>query len=189
MSKKNINTDSIMNELQGASLFFSSNQPKQAASLPSLESPAPVSATQQTDTQVSLPDFENQPSLPEATTVKQPEQNIRLTKTSKKSVSKYTSNNASMLASTPDSKSAEMVELIRKTVKTVGKDPLFIRMTPEEKRELNSVIYAFNDMYRDSGRKTSENEAGRIAVNFILEDYRQNGQNSILARVLAALNA
>ena len=37
--------------------------------------------------------------------------------------------------------------------------------------------------------KTSENELSRIAINFLLEDYKANGETSILAKVLASLLA
>jgi hypothetical protein len=92
---------------------------------------------------------------------------------------------ASMLANIQD----DTIETIRKTVKQVGKDTLFVRLTPDEKHRVTSVVYAFNEMYRGESRKTSENELGRIRVNFLLEDYKANGEQSILAKVLAALNA
>src|SRR5687768_9985561 len=99
--------------------------------------------------------------------------------------SKPASTHVSTLASTQD----DIVETIRKTVKQVGKDTLFVRLTSDEKHQVTSVVYALNEMYRGESRKTSENEIGRIGVNFLLEDYKINGEQSILAKVLAALNA
>jgi hypothetical protein len=111
---------------------------------------------------------------------------------------------ASSLASTPASmlawtenkpispaktKTHDYIETIRKTVKQVGKEPVFVRVTPEEKQQLSSLVFAFNDLYREAGRKTSENEVGRIALNWLLADYQAHGQQSVLAQVLAALNA
>jgi hypothetical protein len=90
-----------------------------------------------------------------------------------------------MLANIQD----DIVETIRKTVKQVGKDTLFVRLTSDEKHQVASVVYALNEMYRGENRKTSENEIGRIGVNFLLEDYKANGKESILAKVLTALNA
>ena len=46
------------------------------------------------------------------------------------------------------------------------------------------IIYA----YKGHGVRTSENEITRIAVNFIVSDYRENGKNSFLDKVLRALN-
>ena len=42
--------------------------------------------------------------------------------------------------------------------------------------------------YKRNGVKTSENEIARIAVNFIARDHKENGEKSILDRVLKALN-
>jgi hypothetical protein len=77
-----------------------------------------------------------------------------------------------------------IVELVRKAVRFVGKDPFFGRFTPEEKQMLADIAYT----YKRSGMKTSENEIARIAVNFIVSDYKENGENGILSRVLKALN-
>ena len=43
--------------------------------------------------------------------------------------------------------------------------------------------------YHRQGIDTSANELGRIAVNFLIADYKANGENSILAKVLTALHA
>jgi hypothetical protein len=77
-----------------------------------------------------------------------------------------------------------MVEIVRKAVKEIGKEAATHRFTPEEKRAVLDIIYS----YKSSGIKTSENEVARIAINYVLEDYKQNGQNSILDQVLKALN-
>jgi hypothetical protein len=77
-----------------------------------------------------------------------------------------------------------ITELIRKAVKDVGKESASYRFTPEEKKALLELTFT----YKVQGFKTSENELTRIAINFILEDHKQNGRNSILERVLQALN-
>jgi len=77
-----------------------------------------------------------------------------------------------------------IVELVRKAVKEVGKEAATHRFTETEKKELADLIYT----YKNRGVKTSENEITRIAVNFILEDYKENGENSILHKILEALN-
>jgi len=76
-----------------------------------------------------------------------------------------------------------MVELVRKAVKEFGKEAATHRFTGEEKKAIAALIYA----YKAQGVKTSENEIARIAVNFIIQDYRENGANSILDTVLKAL--
>jgi len=77
-----------------------------------------------------------------------------------------------------------IVEVVRKAVKEFGKEAATHRFTVEEKKAIADIIYS----YRNQGIRTSENEIARIAVNFIVNDYRENGENSVLARVLRALN-
>lgn len=77
-----------------------------------------------------------------------------------------------------------IVGLVRKAVKEFGKEAATHRFTETEKKELADLIYT----YKNRGVKTSENEITRIAVNFILEDYKENGENSVLHKILMALN-
>lgn len=79
----------------------------------------------------------------------------------------------------------DVIEMIRKAVKVPGKEVSFVRLTAEEKGQLAEIVYT----YKRQGKKTSENEINRIAINFILEDYKAEGENSILASVLARLLA
>jgi hypothetical protein len=89
------------------------------------------------------------------------------------------SNHASMHAGMQE----PIIELIRKAVKDIGKESATYRFTPEEKKALLELTFT----YKVQGYKTSENELTRIAVNFILEDRKQNGRDSILEKVLQAL--
>ena len=99
---------------------------------------------------------------------------------------------SSDLSSKQDSKLASMlslpsvlVESIRKIVKALGKEVLYVRLTQEEKEKLGDVSYT----YKRQGIKTSDNEIVRIAINTVLEDFKTNGEASMLARVIAALHA
>ena len=94
--------------------------------------------------------------------------------------SMQSSNNASMHANME----ASIVETIRKAVKEIGKESTTYRFTPEEKKALLELSFT----YKVQGYKTSENELARIAINFMLEDHKQNGRNSMLEKVLQALN-
>jgi hypothetical protein len=76
------------------------------------------------------------------------------------------------------------IEIVRKAVKEMGKEAATHRFTVDEKRAVLDLIYS----YKGLGLKTSENEVARIAINYILEDYKQNGRNSIIDKVLKALN-
>ena len=77
-----------------------------------------------------------------------------------------------------------IIELVRKAVKEFGKEAATHRFTQMEKKTIVDIIYA----YKNRGIRTSENEITRIAVNFIIEDYRENGKNSVLDKALRALN-
>lgn len=76
------------------------------------------------------------------------------------------------------------VETVRKAVREFGKEAATHRFTPEEKKAIADIVYSY-------GRKkirTSENQITRISVNFIIKDYEENGDMSILGRVVKALN-
>jgi hypothetical protein len=95
------------------------------------------------------------------------------------------SNLASKLASSRPVDATDVVEAIRRVVKTPGREVSFVRLTPEEKAQLGDVVYT----YKRQGMKTTETEVNRIALNYLLHDYREHGEHSVLARVLAALLA
>ena len=76
-----------------------------------------------------------------------------------------------------------MLERLRKAVKQVGKEGGTHRLTRQEKQSLADIVYT----YRRQGYRTSENEITRIGVNWLIEDYQENGKHSVLHRVLRAL--
>ena len=78
-----------------------------------------------------------------------------------------------------------IIELIRKAVKEHGKEAATHRFTADEKKAIAGIIYA----YLSQGIRTSENQIARIAINFIINDHRENGENSVLDRALRALNS
>ena len=178
MSKKVLNTQSVINELRGQSAFFRHHAPAQSET----DKPKPKTVKKTPHTNVEKGTRKPIPNQEHAL-VNLPGEKKNDNVSSNES--RHASADASMLANIQD----DIVETIRKTVKQVGKDTLFVRLTPAEKHQVSSVVYALNEMYRGEGRKTSENDIGRIGVNFLLEDYKANSEQSILAKVLAALNA
>ena len=80
---------------------------------------------------------------------------------------------------------SDIIESVRKSVKQIGKEAATHRFTLEEKNLLTDIEYT----YKRQGIRTSENEITRIAINFFIEDYRHNGEQSILAKILKALNS
>jgi len=79
----------------------------------------------------------------------------------------------------------DIIEAVRKAVKQLGKEPATQRLTLEEKQALADIEYS----YKRQGIRTSGNEIIRIATNYLVKEYRQNGENSILAQVLQKLNS
>ena len=80
-------------------------------------------------------------------------------------------------------KDEQLIASIRRTIRVTGKEVVYVRLTAPEKAELADIVYA----YKRLERKTTDTEVGRIAVDYIIHDYKINGEDSILARVLASL--
>src|SRR3954471_23529954 len=80
---------------------------------------------------------------------------------------------------------ADAVEAIRQVLKIPGREVSYVRLTPEEKARLSDIVYT----YKRQGQKTSETEINRIALNYLMRDFHERGEQSVLARVLAALLA
>lgn len=73
---------------------------------------------------------------------------------------------------------------IRRAVKELGKEAATHRFTPQEKAAVGEIVFT----YRQRGIRTSENEVTRIALNYLVEDYRAQGEQSILSQILKALH-
>jgi len=190
MTKKQLNVADITNELEHSAFF-----PAQRAKAQSEETPLPppspqrqepVSETKSQPVAVTPRSPRPVPQKPQSrSTPKETKKDSATTagdKVGKTTLleSMHASNDASMLANMNG-----IVEAIRKTVKQIGKEVSFVRLLPEEKRQLADIAYT----YKSQGIKTSENEISRIGINWMLEDYQAHGKESILAKVLEALNA
>jgi len=169
--KKQLNTEGITNELAGASAFFARPTPP-----PQVRPANTAAATKQPRT---VPAEQPAPAPRQRAENRSTETTI--TALPERPTSKQTSMKASTLASYPDS----IIETIRKAVKQTGREVTFVRLTPAEKSQLADIVYT----YKRQGVKTSENEISRIAMGYLLEDYKANGHESILAKVIAALLA
>jgi hypothetical protein len=77
------------------------------------------------------------------------------------------------------------IETVRQAVKVIGKEAATHRFTTAEKEAIAAIVYGV----KQQGIRTSENEIARIAVNFILCDYEAKKEQSLLMKVLQALNA
>jgi len=157
--KKRLNIETIRNELEESSYF--SSEKKEPAQQEQVTFPTPV-PSQTTET--------NQPTdtmIPRYHDTKHD--------------TMIPSDHDTTIPPTED----EIVEEVRKAVRQIGKEPATQRLTLEEKQALNYIEYS----YKRQGTKTSGNEIIRIATNYIVRDYQQNGENSILAKVLKRLNS
>ena len=170
--KKKLNIDSITNELEGASLFFT-KQP----SPPTLPEPE----KSKVDENGVRAFISVEPTLPRET------EKIKKEKAPRAKESMVSRHHDTVTPRYQDTHTPQVhgvvIELIRKAVKEFGKEAATHRFTEAEKKELADLIYT----YKNRGIKTSENEITRIAVNFVTEDYKVNGENSVLHKILKAL--
>jgi len=91
------------------------------------------------------------------------------------------SNHATVI---PQPQADDTIEQVRRAVRELGKEAATHRFTLDEK----IVVREISHTYQKRGIKTSENEITRIALNYLLADYQQQGENSILEKVLQELN-
>ncbi|HMN26547.1 MAG TPA: hypothetical protein PKE45_00225 [Caldilineaceae bacterium] len=161
--KKKLNEAGVANELRGASLFFPppSDEGEEPAAKPRQRAASRKKRAAAASAVVdrSTEQPADEPALPEA----------------------LPSPATTTLA---EPEADQLVESIRKAVKQLGKEATFCRFTPEEKQQLGDIIYT----YKRNGIRTSENEVIRIAVNWLVENHRIEGSNSMLAQVLDKLN-
>ena len=209
MSSKKLPVAGIANELEGASLYFS-HPPQKEVETTAQKSPGGPTATptgqpaplKRTQGNVKLPMHARKHARKHAITQASEPGGMRASPHDNQQDRKHEGNHARRQASNRAAKKTtrgeeapktrniyDYIETIRKSVKKVGREELFVRLTPEEKNELRSIVYKINEFYRGQGGKTSENEISRIALNWLLADYKTNGEFSILAITQEALNA
>ena len=163
MSKKKLDISSITNELRGQSVFFPQKKAEQDAQAKQLPTPPLVEQNKpRGKTNDTMIPWYHDTTIP-----------------------KHHDTTVSSNHDTTVSQGDEMIEAVRRAVKQVGKEPATQRLTLEEKQTLRSIEFT----YGQQGIITSGNEILRIATNYILLDYRKNGENSILVKVLRSLNA
>jgi outer membrane biosynthesis protein TonB len=193
MTKKKLNIDSITNELEGASLFFT----RQAAPPPSptpIHEPEPIKLPPVVDVEPGEVEPVRVPEPVKDTTEKivAPEKPSKPKKVKRENkdnsdtvIPRYHDTTVSRYqdTTTPEIHGVQ-VDQIRKAVKEFGKEAATHRFTVAEKKEIADLIYT----YKNRGIKTSENEIARISVNFIVEDFKVNGENSVLHKILKALS-
>jgi hypothetical protein len=167
---------------KGADLFFG-DYPATAAADPS---PSATEARNDAPPATGAADTSSPPApLPQTIVDSERSASPPATPPRRRSSGAQASGPASDRASVLASVEASTVEAIRQVIKSPGREVSFVRLTPEEKAELADIVYTS----KRQGQKTSETEINRIAINYLLLDFHEHGEQSVLARVLAALRA
>lgn len=168
--KKKLNTSEVMNELRGQSVFFPKKPQPASQEIVQASPPPPTHVLQQQrePEKVKVQRTREEPSnhdtvIPRYHDTMQP-------------------SNHDTTIPRPET---DIFEAVRKAVKQIGKEAATHRFTLDEKNLLADIEYT----YKRQGIRTSENEITRIAINYFIEDYRKNGEQSILAQVLKRLNS
>lgn len=177
MSKKRLSPDIIANELRGNSAFFPAPHARQAVQ--------PKGEPQDQPQPLAADSTEGEVQLAPASIPATPEPAVQKASKHASTLAALNADRSAVGADSREDVDALLIEAIRRSVKQVGKEVSFVRLLPEEKRQLADIAYT----YKSQGIKTSENEIARIGIDLLLEDYQANGKASILARVIAALNA
>lgn len=73
-----------------------------------------------------------------------------------------------------------MISAINLSILEVGKEATTYRLSKSEKKALIEIIYR----YRIRNIRITENEITRIAINNLIEDYKKNKKQSILAMIV-----
>ncbi len=155
--KKQLDVNAMINELKGGSVFFQGNTVEAEDDRQAVEPNGKV------DNKSEGSSLESQ----------------QATNHPIKHANKHDSKQARLHEGKRNGETTEAFDAIRKAVKTPGREVTYLRLTKEEKDQLSDIIYS----YKRLGIKTSETEIGRIAMNYIVEDYQTNGENSILNRI------
>lgn len=80
--------------------------------------------------------------------------------------------------------SGDMVAIIRAAVILTGQASTNYRLTNIEKGRLEEVVWEF----KKQGIRTTENEIVRIAINYLLNNHKKDGKDSLLAVTLNLLH-
>jgi outer membrane biosynthesis protein TonB len=163
--KKKLNVDSIQSELRGGSAFF-----------PGYKSPDSPPASTEEVKQEEQPEPTPKEKKPEV------KQKVSHDTMIPRHHDTMVSRNHDTMTPPPD---VDIFEVVRKAAKQIGKEAATHRFTMDEKNLLADIEYT----YKRQGIRTSENEITRIAINYIIAEYKQNGEESILAKILKRLNS
>ena len=79
----------------------------------------------------------------------------------------------------------DIIATIVKSMRAVGKEGCTYRLTQREKTALIEIIYHF----RMRNCRLSENEIARIAINFLIEDFKANKNDCLLRSIIDSMHS
>jgi hypothetical protein len=174
MTKK-LNTDQIQNELEG-SVFFSAR--------PTPPHVAPSSGDPKESESASDSPATNEQESKQTSQRKHAHARMHASMHSRPHAGEHAEASEAKLTANGDD--SELVERIRKTVRNTGRGQYsYVRVTEEEKAALADFLHA----YGRRNTKSSETEVMRIGLGFLLADYEEKGNDSLLIKVLTALRS
>ena len=188
MNKKQIDSSVIENELKGASAFFPTPEQSErpAAHTDDIPGKKVEDPTQEKSIENPVVPADGKPqkrvSFQKSIEEKQTREETKPANNQLPVVTDATTprNHDTMVSRYQET----TIEIVRRAVKEFGKEAATHRFTQNEKNAIADIVYS----YGRQALKTSENQIARIAVNFLITDYKENGANSILEKVLKALN-
>jgi hypothetical protein len=183
MNKK-LPTADMVNELAGASVFFQSPTKAQAQKDTPPVSPETRKPVEQRQSSLVATNQESSHDTAVSSNRDTKQRGNHPTKEPARQPIVPPIKHDTMPASSPSEEGMETLMEVRKLVRQLGKEAATHRFTAQEKRVIADLVYT----YSRQGYRTSENEITRIAVNWILLDFEERGEQSILARMLESLH-
>jgi hypothetical protein len=169
--KKQLNTDAVMNELRTGSAFFKQSEP---------EDPSTINAPSQNEQMPQPPPPEkNEPKLSTAPQKADSKQESML---ASKQVSIQEKEQESLQANSEES----IEDKILAAIAITPIKPNTFRYALEELDFIRDVVYEADVKYQT---KLDKNDVARIALQWLMTDYRANKQESLLVSILARKKA
>jgi hypothetical protein len=182
--KKKLPASDIANELSGHSVFFTAKEKSKPEKPPEIPEESNTTADKNTES-ASVAEKPHSPASTPSGIHDTVIPRYHETKILSDQPQVVTQNPSTTTPTTEATElSPELLEEVRKVVKQLGKEAATHRFSLEEKRAIADLVYSYNRQ----GYRTSENEITRIAINWLLIDFRERGAQSVLARMLEVLH-
>lgn len=169
--KKQLNTDAVTNELKAGSAFFNIKQPEPTQDSGSATVP-PAQVEQST----------HSPTSPKSENVQKEASTHQERVSTNKEVSKQVTKQESLQESNEET----VEDKILGTIAITPIKPNTFRYSLKELNFVRDVVYEAEVKYKT---KLDKNDVVRIALEWLMIDHQENGQDSLLARILTRKQA